>query len=95
MDRPTPGRHGRGDRNPLGLIPKPGDLDVTELDVTAQALQAAFAVNSSEWADELPRIREWFDLLGHTLPDGLKAELAELDRRLRDAHQLALQTTKQ
>ncbi len=79
---------------PLGLVPQPGDLDVTGLDITAEALQAAFAVDSNEWADELPRIHEWFDVLGHTLPDGLKAELAELNRRLREAHQLGLQTQK-
>ena len=76
----------------LGLIPQPGDLDVTGLDITAEALQAAFAVDSNEWADELPRIHEWFNVLGDTLPDGMKAELAELNRRLREAHQHQIRT---
>jgi phosphoenolpyruvate carboxykinase (GTP) len=73
---------------PLGLVPEPGDLDVTGLDITADGLKAALAVNADEWADELPRIHEWFDFLGDTLPKALKDELNELDSRLRAAHRL-------
>ncbi len=67
----------------IGNVPSPGALDVAGLDMTAEQVTAALRVDRDEWAAELPLITEWFDFLGDTVPDPLRAELADLEERLR------------
>jgi phosphoenolpyruvate carboxykinase (GTP) len=75
---------GRGEavEAPVGLLPAPGALDLTGLDLPAADVAAALAVDVAEWRAELPLISEWFDKFGAKLPGVLWAELDALRARL-------------
>ena len=67
---------------PVGLVPAPDALDTTGLDMDAEDLAKALAVDPGEWRAELPLIEEWFDTVGEKLPSQLRDELATLRSRL-------------
>ena len=67
---------------PIGLVPAPGGLDIDGLDVTAEDMAAAVAIDPEEWKAELPLIDEWFAHIGATVPASLHAELAALKTKL-------------
>ena len=71
---------------PVGLVPTPGSIDTTGLDMSEEQVAKALAVNVEEWRDkELPLIEEWFAKFGDTLPTQLADELATLKARLESA----------
>ena len=71
---------------PVGLVPAPGAIDTTGLDMSEEQVAKALAVNVDEWRDtELPLIQEWFAKFGDTLPTQLADELATLKARLETA----------
>lgn len=67
---------------PVGFVPSPADLDLSGLDVSAEDIEAALAVDTGEWRNELPQITEWFEKFGEKLPGVLWAELDALKARL-------------
>ncbi len=67
---------------PIGYVPAPGALDVDGLDVTADQLAKASAVDTDEWKAEIPQIDEWFKKFGADLPAVLWTELDALKARL-------------
>ena len=72
-----------GVETPVGVVPEPGDLDLSGLsaDDTAKAARA-LAVDPAEWITELPTIHEHFGSFGDKLPDSLRGQLAALESRL-------------
>jgi phosphoenolpyruvate carboxykinase (GTP) len=67
---------------PIGYVPAPGALDISGLDLSEVAVTEALRVEPDEWREELPLIREWFDIFGDDLPAGLRDELRQLEARL-------------
>ncbi|MBD8608729.1 phosphoenolpyruvate carboxykinase (GTP) [Aeromicrobium sp. CFBP 8757] len=67
---------------PIGLVPPTSSIDTDGLDVTDEQLAKALAVDTDEWAAELPQINEWFEKFGDTLPAVLWTELDGLKARL-------------
>ncbi len=67
---------------PIGLVPTPDSLDVDGLDMTAEKVAKAVAVNVEDWRKELPLIEDWFAIFGDQLPTELRAELDGLRARL-------------
>jgi phosphoenolpyruvate carboxykinase (GTP) len=67
---------------PIGRVPSPGALDVDGLDMSADELTTALAVNVDEWKNEIPMIEEWFDKIGGQLPSSMRDELESLKLRL-------------
>ena len=74
-----------GAETPIGVVPRPSDLDLDGLDVPAADVAAALTVDPDEWRRELPTLQASFDGLGERLPAELREELANLERRLHDA----------
>ncbi|WP_130865589.1 phosphoenolpyruvate carboxykinase (GTP) [Acidipropionibacterium timonense] len=72
------------DDSPMGLVPRPEDIDVTGLDLDAQALWEIVSYRPNEWADELPRVREWFGRLGR-VPQPLVDELERQEDAVKPA----------
>ncbi len=66
----------------IGRVPTTEALDLVGLDLTADQVAAALAVDLDEWRAEVPAIEEWFDQVGDTLPTSLRDELASLKLRL-------------
>jgi phosphoenolpyruvate carboxykinase (GTP) len=67
---------------PIGFVPTPDALDVSGLDLPAEDLEAALAVDPNEWRAEVPQVVEWFTKFGDKLPGVLWAELDVLKARL-------------
>src|SRR3954454_11706231 len=67
---------------PIGHVPTRESLDVEGLSMSAEALEAALAVDVEEWKAELPQITEWFEKFGDSLPAVLWTELDGLRARL-------------
>jgi phosphoenolpyruvate carboxykinase (GTP) len=74
-----------GADTPIGVVPRPSDLDLDGLDVSPDAVAAALSVDADEWRRELPTLQASFDALGERLPAVLREELGLLEARLRDA----------
>ena len=72
-------------RTPIGYVPNPEDLDVEGLDISTETLEGVTAFIPHEWADELPRIGQWFDFLGDQMPSELAEEYARIRRGVLDA----------
>jgi len=66
----------------IGHVPTPESLDTDGLDMTHDELAQALVVDTEEWAAEVPKIQEWFDKFGESLPTQLWTELDGLKGRL-------------
>jgi phosphoenolpyruvate carboxykinase (GTP) len=71
-----------GVESPVGYLPAPGALDLSGLDVPAEDIEAALAVDVDEWKAEIPQVVEWFEKFGDKLPGVLWSELDALKARL-------------
>ncbi|HET9162281.1 MAG TPA: phosphoenolpyruvate carboxykinase (GTP) [Solirubrobacterales bacterium] len=67
---------------PVGMVPAVGGLDTEGLQISAEEVADLLAVDPAEWKAELPQVEEHFARFGDRLPDALKAQLADLERRL-------------
>jgi phosphoenolpyruvate carboxykinase (GTP) len=74
-----------GKTTPIGIVPTADDLDLSGLDVKADDVNEALAVNADEWRQEIPLIEEWFEFVGEKLPTGIKDEFDALKTRLAEA----------
>jgi phosphoenolpyruvate carboxykinase (GTP) len=70
---------------PIGRLPRPSDLDTKGLDIAAADLETLLTVDLQGWRAEVPTIKEHFAKFGSHLPEGMKQELAALEKRLQAA----------
>jgi len=70
---------------PIGRVPAPGDLDMKGIDVPAANLEKLLSVDTAGWRAETPLIRQHFEKFGSRLPQGLRDEVAALEKRLQEA----------
>jgi len=70
---------------PIGRLPAPGALDLSGLRVADDAIAQLLRVDVEGWIAELPGIHKHFEKFGARLPQGLKQELAALEKRLQAA----------
>ena len=72
---------------PIGRLPGPSDLDTKGLDLSAEGVAKLLSVDIAGWLQELPRIREHFAKFGDHLPEGMRQEVDDLEKRLKRAMQ--------
>lgn len=76
---------GRADarETPIGWLPRPSDIDISGLDISATALEELLAVEPALWRRELEDVGEYLEEFGSRLPPELAEEhrqsLARLD----------------
>jgi len=70
---------------PVGLLPRPEDLDVSGLGLDPDDLAELLSVDPAEWLADIPAIRAHYAKFGDVLPAALAAELDALEARLRAA----------
>jgi phosphoenolpyruvate carboxykinase (GTP) len=70
---------------PIGLLPEPGALDTTGLDVSDDDLATLLAVDTDGWVSAVPQIRAHYAQFGDRLPATLGLALDELEHRLTTA----------
>jgi phosphoenolpyruvate carboxykinase (GTP) len=66
-----------GQETPFGWVPKAGDLDLSGLNISAEQVNAATAIDLDEWKAELEADGEFFATIGDSMPEPL-----ELQRKL-------------
>jgi phosphoenolpyruvate carboxykinase (GTP) len=76
---------GKAVDTPIGRLPAPGSLDLAGLSVPPAGMEQVLKVDLDAWLNELPAIRGHYEKFGAKLPQGLKDELASLERRLQEA----------
>jgi phosphoenolpyruvate carboxykinase (GTP) len=67
---------------PIGLLPEPGALDTTGLDVSDDDLETLLQVDVDGWKGAIPQIRDHFGKFGEKLPAQLSMALDALDAKL-------------
>lgn len=68
--------------SPIGKLPKADAINTVGLDMTADEMAKALAVNVDEWKDEVKGIEEYYTQFGSHLPKEISEQLAELKKRL-------------
>ena len=71
-----------GVETPIGIVPKPEDIDVTGLDISREALEKVLSVNLDEVRAELDQVREHLAKFGDRLPAEVRAQFEKLEQRL-------------
>ncbi|MBM4372777.1 MAG: phosphoenolpyruvate carboxykinase (GTP), partial [Deltaproteobacteria bacterium] len=72
---------------PIGLLPRPGDLDVSGLGLPTGTVETLLSVDRDAWRAEYDGIRDHLASFGDRLPPALSAELHSLRARLGDQSQ--------
>ena len=68
----------------VGLVPPVGEggVDISDLDVTQETMAKLLEVDPEAWREQLPQVHEHYARFGDRLPQELRAQLEELERRL-------------
>lgn len=66
----------------IGALPAADALNLEGLALSAEAQQALFAIDRTQWAEEFGRIGEYLQTLGDRLPEKLERTRAEIARSL-------------
>jgi phosphoenolpyruvate carboxykinase (GTP) len=67
---------------PIGRVPTVDGIDRSGLDLDDAAMAQILAVDAEAWRSEIPQIEAHFESIGERLPDELRDELRELEKRL-------------
>ena len=67
----------------IGYVPKPEDIDLTDLDMDMDTLRGILTVDAAVWEKEAAEIEEHYKKFGDKLPEELKAQLATLKNNLK------------
>ena len=68
---------------PIGLVPAPGAIDVSGLDLPEGSMEELLEVDPEAWSVQLPQFEQHFAQFGERLPRELRAQLEQLESRLR------------
>jgi phosphoenolpyruvate carboxykinase (GTP) len=72
---------------PVGLVPPVGEggIETEGLDISAEAVEKLLDVDPECWLRQLPQIHEHYGRFGRKLPQELRDQLHDLERRLKAA----------
>ncbi len=70
------------DETAIGYVPKPEDIDLTDLDMDIETLKDILTVDKAVWEKEAAEIEEHYKKFGDKLPAELKEQLANLKANL-------------
>ena len=73
---------GKAVDTPIGRLPAPGAIDVNGIKVSEADMAELTRADVEAWTRELPGIRAHYEKFGDRLPQGLRDELAALEKRL-------------
>ncbi len=72
-----------GQETKIGWVPRPGDLDLSDMDISEEDVLEATKIDPVEWKRELEAQGEWFDSLGSTVPKALRLQRELLLERIK------------
>jgi phosphoenolpyruvate carboxykinase (GTP) len=70
--------------SPIGLVPPIGEggIDIDGLNLAREAMEQLLEVDPESWKEQIPQTHEHYSRFGDQLPDELRRQLEELERRL-------------
>ncbi len=68
---------------PIGFVPRPEDIDLTDLDMDIETLRSILAVDKDIWSKEAAEIEEHYKKFGDKLPKELRNQLETLKANLK------------
>jgi phosphoenolpyruvate carboxykinase (GTP) len=74
---------GEAVKTAIGNLPAKNAIDRQDLKVSDADMEDLLTVNNDEWLKEIPGIREYYDKFGDRVPQDLRQELADLEKRLK------------
>lgn len=69
--------------SPIGKIPKPGAINLENLNITKEDIEKAIRVDKEEWAEEIKRTEKFYELFESHIPNELIEEISALKERLK------------
>jgi phosphoenolpyruvate carboxykinase (GTP) len=70
---------------PIGKIPAPGALDVSDLDISEETMAELFAIDTQSWLAEADLTEQYYSEFGDRVPSELNQQLNDLRDRLQQA----------
>ena len=67
---------------PIGFVPRPEDIDLTDLGMDTDTLKGILSVDRDVWKQEAAEIAEHYKKFGDKLPDELRDQLNTLNEKL-------------
>ncbi len=67
----------------IGYVPKPEDIDLTDLDMDIETLKSILEVDKDVWTKEAAEIEEHYKKFGDRLPEALREQLETLKANLK------------
>jgi phosphoenolpyruvate carboxykinase (GTP) len=75
---------GGGAETEIGVIPRPEDFDLAEIDITRETMRELFSIKADEWEKELEGQKKFFETLQPDMPEALLAEREKVAQRFAD-----------
>ena len=69
--------------SPIGFMPKPEDIDITDLDIDINTLKELLTVDKEVWLKDVENQKEYFAQFGVRLPKEIADELTKLENNLK------------
>jgi phosphoenolpyruvate carboxykinase (GTP) len=73
-----------GLKSPVGWLPGPHDLDLTELNIDHKCVAELLGIDHEEWQKEIAAHQTFFDSLGGVVPDELLKQREQLAARFEE-----------
>ena len=73
---------GEANETAIGYVPTADALDTTGLDLDGATLEQLLSVDNDAWRHEVDLINGHFEFIGESLPQAMRDELADLEKRL-------------
>jgi phosphoenolpyruvate carboxykinase (GTP) len=74
-----------GVQTAVGIVPGPGELDVSGLDISDEDLAQVVTVDAEAFQAQLPQLREFLAKFGDDLPAEITNQLKAFEERLEEA----------
>jgi len=69
----------------IGYLPKPGTINLSGLDTTAEQMEELSAIDPAEWLGEVKKTREFFANFSDRMPEQITHQLDTLQQKLENA----------
>jgi phosphoenolpyruvate carboxykinase (GTP) len=70
---------------PVGYLPEDGDIDIAELDISAETMRQLTSIDIERWKTENEHFSDYLDSFGERVPDALRAEQRRVAAELEQA----------
>ena len=67
---------------PIGHVPHKDDIDLDGMDIDDSVMEQLLNVPDEEWKQEIAEVKKFYEQFGDRLPDELKQEIHDLEKRL-------------